>query len=207
MKKEDINTIENEAVENEQNNVPSDNESETNNTQTTETSCDTEAHDNAAGDEAADTIETPEMLLEKAQAEIADLKKQALYRQAEFENFRKRTIAEKADLILAGGEKTIKEILPILDDIERALQDKSTDPDAIREGMNLIFNKFIKTMEQLGVKKIETADVDFNVDYHEAIALVPGLGEEKKGKVIDCVQTGYILNDKVIRFAKVAVGQ
>ncbi len=207
MKKEDINTIENEAVENEQNNVLSDNESETNNTQTTEASCDTEAHDNVAGDEAADTIETPEMLLEKAQAEIADLKKQALYRQAEFENFRKRTIAEKADLILAGGEKTIKEILPILDDIERALQDKSTDPDAIREGMNLIFNKFIKTMEQLGVKKIETADVDFNVDYHEAIALVPGLGEEKKGKVIDCVQTGYTLNDKVIRFAKVAVGQ
>lgn len=207
MKKEDINTIENDAVENEQNAVPSDNESETNNTQTTEASCDTETHDNAEGDEAADTIETPEMLLEKAQAEIADLKKQALYRQAEFENFRKRTIAEKADLILAGGEKTIKEILPILDDIERALQDKSMDPDAIREGMNLIFNKFIKTMEQLGVKKIETADVDFNVDYHEAIALVPGLGEEKKGKVIDCVQTGYTLNDKVIRFAKVAVGQ
>ena len=145
--------------------------------------------------------------LEKALAEIEELKKQALYKQAEFENYRKRTIKEKADLILGGGEKTITAILPVLDDFERALADKSDDPAVIREGMQLIFNKFIKTLEGLGVKKIETENADFDVDFHESIALVPGMGDDKKGKVIDCVQTGYTLNDKVIRFAKVAVGQ
>ena len=139
--------------------------------------------------------------------QIEELKKQALYKQAEFENFRKRTLKEKADLILAGGEKTITAILPVLDDFERAMADKSDDPAAIKEGMKLIFQKFQKTLESLGVKKIETDGVDFNVDYHEAIAQVPGMGEDKVGKVIDCVQTGYTLNDKVIRFAKVAVGQ
>ena len=139
--------------------------------------------------------------------QIEELKKQALYKQAEFENFRKRTLKEKADLILAGGEKTITAILPVLDDFERAMADQSDDPAAIKEGMKLIFQKFQKTLESLGVKKIETDGVDFNVDYHEAIAQVPGMGEDKVGKVIDCVQTGYTLNDKVIRFAKVAVGQ
>ena len=139
--------------------------------------------------------------------QIEELKKQALYKQAEFENFRKRTLKEKADLILAGGEKTITAILPVLDDFERAIADQSDDPAAIKEGMKLIFQKFQKTLESLGVKKIETDGVDFNVDYHEAIAQVPGMGKEKVGKVIDCVQTGYTLNDKVIRFAKVAVGQ
>ena len=145
--------------------------------------------------------------LEAAKAEIEELKKQALYKQAEFDNYRKRTLKEKADLILAGGEKTITAILPVLDDFERAMADKSDDPAVIREGMQLIFNKFTKALEQLGVKKIETEGTDFNVDFHESIALVPGMGEDKKGKVIDCVQTGYTLNDKVIRFAKVAVAQ
>ena len=126
---------------------------------------------------------------------------------ADFENYRKRTLKEKADLILNGGEKTIAAILPILDDFERAIADKSEDPKAIKEGVQMIFNKFIKTLEGLGVKKIETADKDFDVDFHEAIAMVPGMGDDKKGKVIDCVQTGYTLNDKVIRHAKVAVGQ
>lgn len=145
--------------------------------------------------------------LDIALTEIEELKKQALYKQAEFENYRKRTLKEKADLILSGGEKTITAILPILDDFERALADKSEDPAAIKEGMQLIYQKLTKTLEGLGVKKIDTKDADFNVDYHESVALVPGMGEEKKGKVIDCVQTGYTLNDKVIRFAKVAVGQ
>lgn len=144
--------------------------------------------------------------LDIALAEIEELKKQALYKQAEFENYRKRTLKEKADLILAGGEKTITAILPVIDDFERALADKSDDPKAIREGMQLIFQKLVKTLEGLGVKKIETDGADFNVDYHESVALVPGMGEDKKGKVIDCVQAGYMLNDKVIRFAKVAVG-
>lgn len=156
--------------------------------------------DNAAESEEADP-------LAKAQQEVEELKKQLLYKTAEFENYRKRTLKEKADLILNGGEKTIAAILPILDDFERAIADKSEDPKAIKEGVQMIFNKFIKTLEGLGVKKIETADKDFDVDFHEAIAMVPGMGDDKKGKVIDCVQTGYTLNDKVIRHAKVAVGQ
>lgn len=207
MKKEDINTIEEENAKNEQSSASSENENEAVNMESADASCDNDKPEQEEKPEEGEAIDTPEDLLAKAQAEIEELKKQALYRQAEFDNFRKRTIKEKADLILAGGEKTITAILPVLDDFERALQDKSTDPDAIREGMNLIFSKFIKTLEQLGVKKIETEGADFNVDYHESIALVPGLGDEKKGKVIDCVQTGYTLNDKVIRYAKVAVGQ
>ena len=145
--------------------------------------------------------------LDAALTEIQNLKEQMLYKQAEFENYRKRTIKEKAELILNGGEKTITAILPVLDDFERALADKTDDPKAIKEGMELIFHKFVKTLEGLGVKKIETDDKDFDVDFHEAIAMVPGMGDDKKGKVIDCVQTGYMLNDKVIRHAKVAVGQ
>ena len=145
--------------------------------------------------------------LAKAQQEVEDLKKQLLYKTAEFENYRKRTLKEKAELIMNGGEKTIAAILPVLDDFERALADKSEAPKAIKEGVQMIFNKFVKSLESLGVKKIETQDKDFDVDYHEAIAMVPGMGDDKKGKVIDCVQTGYTLNDKVIRHAKVAVGQ
>ena len=176
--------------------------------ETPETEAETKAEateETAADEEQKDTQEAAkEPSLEE---QIEELKKQALYKQAEFENFRKRTLKEKADLILSGGEKTIPAILPVLDDFERAIADKSDDPAAIKEGMNLIFQKFQKTLESLGVKKIETDGVDFNVDYHEAIAQVPGMGKEKSGKVIDCVQTGYTLNDKVIRFAKVAVGQ
>lgn len=145
--------------------------------------------------------------LAKAEQEVESLKKQLLYKTAEFENYRKRTLKEKADLILNGGEKTIAAILPTLDDFERAIADKSEDPKVIKEGVQMIFNKFSKALESLGVKKIETQDKDFDVDYHEAVAMVPGMGDDKKGKVIDCIQTGYTLNDKVIRHAKVAVGQ
>lgn len=147
--------------------------------------------------------------LAAALAEIEELKTQALYKQAEFDNYRKRTMKEKAELILNGGEKTIQAFLPVLDDFERAIQqaDKTDDVAAIKEGVDLIFKKFLKTLESQGVKKIETTDADFNTDFHEAVALVPGMGDDKKGKVIDCVQTGYTLNDKVIRHAKVAVGQ
>lgn len=98
-------------------------------------------------------------------------------------------------------------ILPVLDDFERAIADKSDDPKAIKEGIQNIFNKFVKSLESLGVKQIETKDKDFDTDYHEAVAMVPGMGDDKKGKVVDCLQTGYTMNDKVIRHAKVAVGQ
>lgn len=171
----------------------------------TDTVADKKADSDDSADKKAEEAELNP--LEKAQKEVEELKKQLLYKTAEFENYRKRTLKEKAELILNGGEKTIAAILPVLDDFERAIADKSEDPKAIKEGVQMIFNKFTKTLEGLGVKKIETADKDFDVDYHEAIAMVPGMGDDKKGKVIDCVQTGYTLNDKVIRHAKVAVGQ
>ena len=145
--------------------------------------------------------------LEKANKEVAELKDKYLRTLAEFDNYKKRTLKEKAELILNGGEKTVKAVLPVLDDFERALKDKSDDPKAIKDGVTMIFNKFVKTLESLGVKKIDTTDKDFDTDFHEAVAMVPGMGDDKKGKVIDCVQTGYTLNDKVIRHAKVAVGQ
>lgn len=155
----------------------------------------------------ADDPKTIEEQLEEAKNQIAELKDQYLRKAAEFENYRKRTLKEKSELVLNGAESTVKAILPVLDDFERAMADKTEDAVAIREGMTLIFNKFTKTLKGLGVEKIDTADKDFDVDYHEAIAMVPGMGDDKKGKVIDCVQTGYTLNDKVIRHAKVAVGQ
>ncbi|AKU69790.1 nucleotide exchange factor GrpE [Prevotella fusca JCM 17724] len=145
--------------------------------------------------------------LTAAQTEAEQWKDKYIRLAAEFDNYKKRTLKEKSELILNGSEKSISAILPILDDFERATADKTEDPQAIKEGYELIFKKFLKTLENLGVKKIETDDADFNVDYHEAIAMVPGMGDDKKGKVIDCVQTGYTLNDKVIRHAKVAVGQ
>ena len=146
--------------------------------------------------------------LDTALDEILKLKDQLLRTVAEFENYKKRALKEKAELILNGGEKTVAAILPVLDDFERALADNHTDdPQAIKDGMELIFKKFTKTLEGLGVHKIETDGQDFNVDFHEAVAMVPGMGDDKKGKVIDCLQEGYKLNDKVIRHAKVAVGQ
>ena len=145
--------------------------------------------------------------LEQLQQENEKLKDKLLRTIAEFDNFRKRTTKEKSDLILNGGKKTVTAILPVLDDFERALEDGSTDVEAVKAGMQMIFNKFIKTLEGMGVKKIDTQKADFNTDYHEAVAMVPGMGDENKGKVIDCVQTGYTMNDEVIRHAKVAVGQ
>ena len=147
--------------------------------------------------------------LEKAQEEIAELKDKWLRSVAEFENYRKRTLKERAELILNGGARCIAAILPILDDMERAIAngEKTDDPEVLREGMTLIYQKFMKTLEAQGVSKIETVDADFDTDVHEAVAMVPGMGDDKKGKVIDCLQQGYKLNDKVIRHAKVAVGQ
>ena len=162
----------------------------------------------AAADEAAKEEEEVDPLT-KAQQEIEELKTQLLYKAAEFENYRKRTLKERAELILNGGEKVISAILPVLDDMERAIANgaKTDDPQVLREGVELIYNKFVKTLEGQGVSKIETKDADFDTDLHEAVAMVPGMGDDKKGKVIDCLQEGYKLNDKVIRHAKVAVGQ
>lgn len=156
----------------------------------------------------AQTEEAPEAdPFEEAQKQIEELKDKYLRTVAEFDNYKKRTLKEKTELILNGGAKTVAAILPVLDDFERAIADKSEDPKAIKEGIQNIFNKFVKSLETLGVKQIETKDKDFDTDYHEAVAMVPGMGDDKKGKVVDCLQTGYTMNDKVIRHAKVAVGQ
>ena len=173
-----------------------------------ETDKEAEASENSEDSEDSENSEEQDPL-EKAQAEIAELKNQLLYKVAEFENYRKRTLKERAELILNGGEKFITSILPVLDDMERAIENgaKTDDPEVLREGMTLIHQKFMKTLESQGVSKIDTENADFDTDLHEAVAMVPGMGDDKKGKVIDCLQQGYKLNDKVIRHAKVAVGQ
>lgn len=156
-------------------------------------------------------VEEPEdkKSLEAAEMQIADLKDKYLRQVAEFDNYRKRTLKERTELILNGGEKVITSLLPVLDDMERALKngEKTDDPKVLHDGMTLIYQKLMKVLEAQGVTKIETEDADFDTNLHEAVALVPGMGDEKKGKVIDCMATGYKLNDKVIRYAKVAVGQ
>ena len=191
-----------ETVQNENNEQTTQNEN-TEENQNTDNKAEEGDNNTDTADKKAEEIDP----LTKALQEVEELKKQLLYKTAEFENYRKRTLKEKAELILNGGEKTVAAILPILDDFERAIADKSEDPKVIKEGVQMIFNKFVKTLEGLGVKKIDTNDKDFDVDFHEAIAMVPGMGDDKKGKIIDCVQTGYTMNDKVIRHAKVAVGQ
>ena len=147
--------------------------------------------------------------LDEANEKIASLEDRYLRQVAEFDNYRKRTLKEKAELIKNGGERAIESILPVLDDFERAIQNMSKDESAadMLTGVELIYNKFIGILKQNGLQKIETEGKDFDTDYHEAIAMIPAPEESLKGKVLDCVQTGYILNDKVIRHAKVAVGE
>ncbi len=147
--------------------------------------------------------------LTEAEARIAEIQDKYLRLSAEFDNYRKRTMKEKADIIKNAAEKTITAILPVLDDMERAIANmqKSDDAKALLEGVELINTKFLKVLAQEGLNKIETEGADFNTDYHEAIAMIPAPSEDQKGKVLDCVQTGYKLNDKVIRHAKVAVAQ
>ncbi len=174
---------------------------------TTENAEATEPAENPAETEEREL--TVEEKLSAAEAKIEELNNAILYKVAEFDNYRKRTIKEKAELILNGGEKTITALLPVLDDLERAMQhmDKATDVASLREGVELIINKLHKTLSEQGLSRIETNEADFTTDLHEAIAFIPAPTEELKGKVIDCVQAGYKLNEKVIRYAKVAVGQ
>lgn len=150
-----------------------------------------------------------ELELEKAQTTIQEQQDKYLRLSAEFDNYRKRTMKEKAELILNGGEKSLSSILPVVDDFERAIKtmETATDVTAVKEGVELIYNKFMAVLGQNGVKVIDTKDQPLNTDYHEAIAVIPAPTEEQKGKILDCVQTGYMLNDKVIRHAKVVVGE
>ena len=167
--------------------------------------------------EAADTKKetetpkelTPEEKIAELEKQVEDLKNQQLYKVAEFDNFRKRVMQEKADLIKNGGTKVITTLLPIIDDLERAQQnmDKYEDVAAVKEGLNLIIDKFFKLMAQEGLKKMDVVGQPFDSDLHEAIAMVPGQPDDQKGKVMDCMMAGYTLNDKVIRYAKVAVAE
>ena len=147
--------------------------------------------------------------LETAQETIEEQKDKYLRLSAEFDNYRKRTMKEKAELILNGGEKSLGSILPVVDDFERAIKtmETATDVNAVKEGVELIYNKFMAVLAQNGVKVIETKDQPLDTDFHEAIAVIPAPSEAQKGKILDCVQTGYTLNDKVLRHAKVVVGE
>lgn len=150
---------------------------------------------------------TVEEKLAAAEAQVEELNTKLLYKAAEFDNYRRRCIKEKTELVLNGGEKTIKAILPVIDDMERALKNTvgNEETKAVLEGVDLIYKKFLGILEKEGVKPIDTANADFNVDFHEAIAQLPAPTDELKGKVLDCTLTGYTLNEKVIRHAQVVV--
>lgn len=199
---------------NKTNNTQQDNnlEEEIKNCQTEE-NIQEESADNTAAEKETEASEetaekTPEELLAEANAEIEELKTKMLYKQAEFENYRKRVMAEKTELILNGGQKVLSAMLPVVDDLERALKNMDTaeDVNAVKEGVELIYKKFLTVLKSQGVTPIETEGADFNTDLHEAIAQIPAPCDELKGKVIDCTQKGYMINDKVLRYAQVAVG-
>ena len=175
-----------------------------------------QTEENASGEntqeEAQAELSAEEQLanmLTEAQQMVEEQKDKYIRLSAEFDNYRKRTLKEKAELIKNGGEKTLTAILPVLDDFERALKnmEASEETKAMKEGVELIFSKFQKILGQEGLQKIETEGQAFDTDFHEAIALIPAPSEDLKGKILDCVQTGYMLNEKVIRHAKVAVAQ
>ena len=174
-----------------------------------ETNCQSNTSPNAESEELADT--TPDALSseEKLQSELDKLKDAHLRLVAEYDNYRKRTLKEKSELIRSGGEKVLTELLPIVDDLDIALQnlDKATDLDALKEGMHLIYAKFADYLSRQGVTPITTEEAPFDEELHEAIATFPAPSEELKGKIIDCVKKGYKLHDKVLRHASVVVGQ
>ena len=153
--------------------------------------------------------ETVEAKLAKSEAEAADLKDRLLRQMAEFDNYRKRTMKEKAEIILNGSAGVVTDILPVIDDLERAIANsaKSEDYGALKEGVELIYNKLMHILEQKGLQKISPKNEPFDTDFHEAIAMIPAPTEDLKGKVLDCAIDGYKLNDKVLRHAKVAVGE
>ena len=169
---------------------------------------DMEKADTENADKQETLEETVEDKLALAEARIAELEKERLYKQAEFDNYRKRIVKEKADLILNGGRKVLEAMLPVIDDLERALQhmQSAEDVEAVKEGVDLIYKKFLKVMEAQGVTQMKTEGAYFNTDFHEAVTQFPAPTDELKGKVIDCTEKGYMLNETVLRYAKVVVG-
>ncbi len=169
------------------------------------------ATENTSSDETteATSVESTDGTINELKQEIADLKDKNLRLMAEFDNFRKRTLKEKSELILNGGEDVLKKLLPLVDDFERALKamETSTDAQALKEGLDLIYAKLISYLNENGVRAIPTENEVFNTDLHEAITTFPAPSEELKGKIMDCVSKGYTLREKVIRFSKVVVGE
>ena len=178
-------------------------------TESEENVVDTESQKEPQEEEPLSELDQLKLQLAEADAKNADLQDKYLRQAAEFDNYRKRTIKEKAELIKSAAEKLIVAELPVIDDMDRALEnmEKGMDADACIEGFKLIVHKFKNILVQNGLEKIETDGQEFDTDFHEAIALIPSPSEELKGKILDCVQLGYKLGDKVIRHAKVAVGQ
>ncbi len=162
-----------------------------------------------AEEEQSAKEETPEDKIAALQAELEKSQKEYLFLMAEFDNYRKRTVKEKAELIKNGGEKAMLGLLPVIDDFERAIDaiDKSSDVEGLKEGVDLIYNKFMKYLESQQVKPMESTGTDFDADIYEAVTTFPAPDESMKGKVIDTVQKGYTINEKVLRHAKVVVGQ
>ena len=188
------------------NNTPND---ETTQPETNEQEVQNQAETATEATEAPAAKLTDAEKLAQAETEIAELKDKILRQAADFANFRKHSMATHTELILNGGKKVLESLLPILDDMERAEANlaKSEDVETLREGLSLIFQKLQRTLEQQGLKKMETKEAQFDTDFHEAVALFPTEDEQQKNHIIDCVQTGYMLNDKVLRHAKVVVGQ
>lgn len=202
-------TPEEEVLKNQEAEVAQEN---TNNTENSAEANSAEANSETNNGNAAEELSAEDKMakeLEEAKQALEDYKDKYLRLSAEFDNYRKRTLKEKAELIKNGGEKAISAVLPILDDLERALQNmqKADDVKAMYEGIDLIYQKFLKNLNHEGLVKMEPVGENFDTDFHEAIALVPAPEEAQKGKVLDCVQTGYKLNEKVIRHAKVVVAQ
>lgn len=180
---------------------------ENTNSDASENQEETASKDTEKKQEEDDSVEAQ---LAKAQAQVEEYKDKYLRQLAEFDNYRRRVIKEKADLIKNGGEKVISAILPILDDFDRAnetLGKMGEGASAEKKGVELIIEKFVKILKQQGLEKMDVVGKPFDVDFHEAVAMVPGQPDELKGKVIDCVLAGYMLNEKVIRHAKVAIAQ
>lgn len=177
------------------------------NAETAENTAADNSADATAENQATDPVDEKDAKIAELEAKIERMNNEHLYLRAEFDNFKKRTLKEKSELIQTAGKNVLEQMLPVIDDFERAMVsiDKAESVDAVKEGVALIHSKFMNFLERNNVKEIETKDMPFNTDFHEAVAQVP-MGEDKKGIIIDCTQKGYIMGEKVVRFAKVVIG-
>jgi molecular chaperone GrpE len=159
--------------------------------------------------QATESTENDEALKEQYEKQVSEWKDKYMRLSAEFDNYRKRTLKEKMDLTKYAGEEMLKSLLPVVDDFERGLAtlEQSNDIDAVKQGIELIYAKFIGFIQQKGLKEIEAKNLPFDTDFHEAITKIPVEDKEMSGKIVDVIQKGYLLDEKVVRFAKVVVGE